>query len=57
VQRHDGGGGEIGVLQLSARFVEHLTEQQRHEFQMRGQRFELRAGQGGEKMVLIRAVG
>ena len=46
VQRHDGGGGEIGVLQLSAGFVEHFAEQHRDQFQMRqpGARIPPRAG-------------
>ena len=35
VQRHDGGGREIGVLQLSAGFVEDFTERHRDQLQMR----------------------
>ena len=56
VQRHDGGGGEIGVLQLSAGFVEDFTERHRDQFQMRSQGVEFRRGHGGEKMVLIRTM-
>ena len=57
MQRHDGGGGEIGVLQLPAGLVEDFAERHRDQFQMRGQALEFRRGQGGEQMVLIRTVG
>ena len=56
VQRHDGGGGEIGVLQLPAGLVEDFAEQHRNQLQMRSQALELRRGQRGEQMVLIRTV-
>jgi hypothetical protein len=49
--------GEIGVLQLSTRFVKHFTERHRDPFQMRGKALEIRSGQRGEQMVLIRTVG
>ena len=52
VQRDDGGSREIGVLQLYARFVEHVPERQRHQMQVRGQRLEFGRWQGGKKMVL-----
>ena len=48
---------ETGVLQLSAGFVEKVTEWHRDPFQMSGQALEFRRGQGGEKMVLIRTLG
>jgi len=57
VQRHDGGGGEIGVVQLPAGFVEHCAKRHRDQLQMRRQRLQLRRRQGGEKMVLIQAKG
>jgi len=56
VQRDDRGGWKIGVLQLHVRFVEHLAEQERHQFQMRNQRFKFRRWQSGKQMVLIRAM-
>ena len=45
------------MLQLFTGFVEHFTERHRHQFQMRGQALEFRRRQGGEQMVLIRAMG
>ena len=57
MQRHDGRGGEIGVLHLLAGFVEDFTEQHRDELQVRSQALEFRRGQGGEQMVLVRAMG
>lgn len=45
------------MLQMSAGFVEDLTELQLHKFQMCGQQREFRRGQRGEKMVLIWTMG
>ena len=36
--------------------LEHLAEQQRNQFQMRGQRLKLGRGKRGQKMVLIWAM-
>jgi hypothetical protein len=41
------------MLQLSAGFVEDLTEPQQNQLQMRGHRSNSAARQRGEKMVLI----
>lgn len=57
VQRDDGRGGEIGVVQLSAGLVKHLAERQLGQFQMCGQGLEFRRREGGEKMVLLRTMG
>ena len=53
MQRHDGGGGKIGVTQLSAGFIEHFSKRQRDAFQMTAQALEIRRRQGIQQVVLM----
>ena len=52
VQRHDGGGGKVCMLQLSTGLVEHFAERQDDQFQVLGKALELRGWQEGEQMIL-----
>ena len=53
-ERNDGGRREIHVPQLAARFVQHISQRQRHEPQTGLQALEIRDRQGGQQVILSR---
>ena len=55
-QGDNGGDGEIHVLQLITGLVENITEGQGDELQMGIEALGLGVGQGGQEMVVARAM-
>ena len=52
MQRNDGTGWKVRVLQLLAGLIQHLAECQRHQVQVRRQRLEVGRRQGAQKVIL-----